>query len=110
MQGPRTSSKLRQILAVGRLRRLLTANRAVNNQSDGILFDRSLLDYDGAADSYRCPAGSHAHDQDDGILFDCSLFDYDGAADSYRWPVGRTFVRKQILRRDNCVLRAFLHD
>jgi len=51
------------------------ANRAINNQGDGTLFDRSLFDYDSAADSYRCPAG-------------------------------RTLVRKQIMRRDNCVLYA----
>jgi hypothetical protein len=49
------------------------ANRAVNNYGDGTLFDRSLFDYDGAADSYRCPAG-------------------------------RTLVREQIMRRDNCGL------
>lgn len=51
------------------------ANRAINNQGDGTLFDRSLFDYDGVTDSYRCPAG-------------------------------RTLVRKQIMRRDNCVLYA----
>ena len=51
------------------------ANRAINNQGDGTLFDRSLFDYDSAADSYRCPAG-------------------------------RTLGRKQIMRRDNCVLYA----
>jgi transposase len=51
------------------------ANRAINNQGDGTLFDRSLFDYDSVTDSYRCPAG-------------------------------RTLVRKQIMRRDNCVLYA----
>jgi transposase len=54
------------------------ANRAINNQGDGTLFDRSLFDYDNLTDSYRCPAG-------------------------------RTLVRKQIMRRDNCVLYA-AHD
>ncbi|MEA2880274.1 MAG: hypothetical protein QOF14_5470, partial [Hyphomicrobiales bacterium] len=49
------------------------ANRAINNKGDGTLFDRSLFDYDSAADTYRCPAG-------------------------------RTLIRKQIMRRDNCVL------
>lgn len=51
------------------------ANRAINNQGDGTLFDRSLFDYDSVTDSYRCPAG-------------------------------RTLVRKQIMRRDNCILYA----
>ena len=48
------------------------ANRAVNNQGDGTLFDRSLFTYDSSTDTYRCPAG-------------------------------RTLVRKQIMRRHNCV-------
>lgn len=51
------------------------ANRAINNKGDGTLFDRSLFDYDSAADAYRCPAG-------------------------------RTLMRKQIMRRDNCILYA----
>jgi transposase len=51
------------------------ANRAINNQGDGTLFDRSLFDYDSVTDSYRCPSG-------------------------------RLLVRKQIMRRDNCVLYA----
>jgi transposase len=51
------------------------ANRAINNQGDGTLFDRSLFDYDSVTDSYCCPAG-------------------------------RTLVRKQIMRRDNCVVYA----
>jgi len=33
------------------------ANRAVNNQGDGTLFDRSLFVYDEKSDSFRCPAG-----------------------------------------------------
>jgi transposase len=32
------------------------ANRAVNNQGDGVLFDRSQFHYDESSDSYRCPA------------------------------------------------------
>jgi transposase len=31
------------------------ANRAVNNQGDGVLFDRSQFHYDENTDSYRCP-------------------------------------------------------
>ena len=33
------------------------ANRAVNNQADGKLFDRSAFSYEPDTDSYRCPAG-----------------------------------------------------
>ena len=33
------------------------ANRAVNNQADGKLFDRSAFTYEPDTDSYRCPAG-----------------------------------------------------
>jgi len=32
------------------------ASRAVNNQGDGTLFDRSQFHYDESTDSYRCPA------------------------------------------------------
>jgi transposase len=51
------------------------ANRSVNNQGDGRLFDRSAFTYDRATDTYRCPAD-------------------------------RVLVRKQIMRRDGCVLYA----
>lgn len=33
------------------------ANRAINNQGDGQLFDRSRFTYDADTDTYRCPAG-----------------------------------------------------
>jgi len=33
------------------------ANRAVNNQGDGSLFDRRCFSYDEATDTMRCPAG-----------------------------------------------------
>lgn len=33
------------------------ANRSINNQGDGTLFDRSLFWYDENTDTYRCPAG-----------------------------------------------------
>jgi transposase len=33
------------------------ANRGVNNQADGTLFDRSVFTYQPGTDSYRCPAG-----------------------------------------------------
>jgi transposase len=51
------------------------ANRAINNQGDGTLFDRSAFVYLADSDTYSCPAG-------------------------------RMLVRKQIMRRDNCVLYA----
>jgi len=35
----------------------MPANRAINNQGDGALFDRSAFEYHEASDSYRCPAG-----------------------------------------------------
>jgi len=35
----------------------MPVNRAVNNQGDGALFDRSAFTYQAASDSYRCPAG-----------------------------------------------------
>jgi transposase len=35
----------------------MPVNRAVNNQGDGALFDRSAFEYQAASDSYRCPAG-----------------------------------------------------
>jgi transposase len=51
------------------------ANRSINNQGNGTLFDRSAFVYQPDTDTYRCPAD-------------------------------RLLVRKQIMRRDNCVLYA----
>lgn len=33
------------------------ANRAINNQGDGTLFDRSVFVYEANSDTFRCPAG-----------------------------------------------------
>jgi len=33
------------------------ANRAINNQGDGTLFDRTAFHYDAATDTFQCPAG-----------------------------------------------------
>lgn len=33
------------------------ANRAINNQGDGTLFDRTAFRYDAATDTFQCPAG-----------------------------------------------------
>lgn len=35
----------------------VAANRAVNNQADGMLFDRSAFTYELDSDTFRCPAG-----------------------------------------------------
>ena len=51
------------------------ANRAINNQGDGSLFDRSLFVYDEKTDSFRCPAG-------------------------------QSLLRKQLSRKDRCVMYA----
>jgi len=51
------------------------ANRAINNQGDGSLFDRSLFVYDEKTDSFRCPGDQQ-------------------------------LVRKQLSRRDRCVMYA----
>jgi transposase len=37
------------------------ANRSVNNQGDGTLFDRSVFQYDQASDTLVCPAGRRLH-------------------------------------------------
>jgi transposase len=69
--------------------------------------------YSNGADALACerdgitpcvPANRSINNQGDGTLFDRSLFDYDGVTDSYRCPAGRTLVRKQIMRRDHCVV------
>src|SRR5512147_1282048 len=51
------------------------ANRAVNNQGDGTLFDRSLFIYDEKTDTFRCPAD-------------------------------KTLTRKQLHKKDRCVIYA----
>ena len=37
------------------------ANRAINNQGDGTLLDRSRFSYDAEQDRYTCPAGKRLH-------------------------------------------------
>ena len=37
------------------------ANRSVNNQGDGTLFDRTEFQYDEATDTFACPAGQRLH-------------------------------------------------
>jgi transposase len=54
------------------------------------------------------PANRSSNNQGDGTLFDRSAFIYQADRDTYRCPAGSTLVRKQIMRRDNCVLYAAL--
>jgi transposase len=71
--------------------------------------------YSNGADAAACerdgitpcvPTNRSINNQGDGTLFDRSLFAYDDVTDSYRCPAGHMLVRKQIMRRDNCVLYA----
>jgi transposase len=54
------------------------------------------------------PANRSSNNQGDGTLFDRSAFVYQPDSDTYSCPAGRTLVRKQIMRRDNCILYAAL--
>ena len=69
--------------------------------------------YSNGADAAACeddgitpcvPANRASNNQGDGTLFDRSAFVYQPDTDTYRCPAERTLVRKQIMRRDNCVL------
>jgi len=71
--------------------------------------------YSNGADAASCeqdgitpcvPVNRSTNNQGDGRLFDRSAFVYQPDADTYRCPAGRTLVRKQIMRRDNCVVYA----
>lgn len=49
-------------------------SRAVNNQGDGTLYDRSAFKYDGAADRFTCPAGKvlkrkQVHNKDKLVIY-----------------------------------------
>lgn len=52
------------------------------------------------------PANRSSNNQGDGNLFDRSAFLYRPDSDTYLCPAGRMLMRKQIMRRDNCVLYA----
>jgi transposase len=56
------------------------------------------------------PANRSANNQGDGTLFDRSAFIYRPDTDTYECPAGHALVRKQIMRRDNCVLYAAQED
>jgi transposase len=56
------------------------ANRGVNNQGDGTLFDRSLFVYRQESDSFQCPAGKtldrkQLHRKDRTVLYQASAVD-----------------------------------
>jgi len=56
------------------------ANRGVNNQGDGTLFDRSLFVYRPESDSFQCPAGKtldrkQLHRKDRTVLYQASAAD-----------------------------------
>jgi transposase len=52
------------------------------------------------------PANRGVNHQGDGKLFDRSLFVYDETTDTFRCPGQQTLVRKQLSRKDRCVLYA----
>jgi transposase len=43
------------------------ANRAINNQGDRNLFDRTVFQYDPSSDTFRCPAGQTPYPQAVGL-------------------------------------------
>lgn len=52
------------------------------------------------------PANRSTNNQGDGTFFDRSTFLYQPESDTYTCPAGRRLVRKQFMRRDNCILYA----
>jgi transposase len=54
------------------------------------------------------PANRSSNNRGDGTLFDRSAFVYQPNSDTYSCPAGRTLVRKQFMRRDNCFVYAAL--
>ena len=54
----------------------------------------------------HAPTNRAINNQGDGTLFDRRLFVYDEKADTFRCPAGQTLVRKQLSRKDRCVMYA----
>jgi transposase len=52
------------------------------------------------------PANRAINNKADGTLFDCTLFVYDEKTDTFRCPEEQTLVRKQLSRKDRCVMYA----
>lgn len=54
----------------------------------------------------HAPTQRAINNQGDGTLFDRSQFRYDQHTDSFRCPAGQKLVRKQLSRKDRCVMYA----
>jgi DDE family transposase len=54
----------------------------------------------------HAPTNRAINNQGDGTLFDRGLFVYDEKTDTFRCPAQQTLVRKQLSRRDRCVIYA----
>jgi hypothetical protein len=52
------------------------------------------------------PANRAINNKGDGTLFDRSLFLYDEKTDTFRCPANQTLRRKQLSRKDRCVMYA----
>jgi transposase len=54
----------------------------------------------------HAPANRSINNQGDGTLFDRSLFIYDAKTDTFRCPADKMLARKQVSKKDRCVLYA----
>lgn len=54
----------------------------------------------------HAPANRAINNKGDGTLFDRRLFVYDEKTDTFRCPAGQTLLRKQLSRKDRCVMYA----
>jgi transposase len=54
----------------------------------------------------HAPANRSINNKGDGTLFDRRLFVYGEKTDTFRCPAGQTLVRKQLSRKDRCVMYA----
>jgi len=54
----------------------------------------------------HAPTNRAINNKGDGTLFDRRLFVYDEKTDTFRCPAGQTLVRKQLSRKDGCVMYA----
>lgn len=54
----------------------------------------------------HAPTNRAINNQGDGTLFDRRLFVYDEKTDTFRCPAGQTLVRRQLSRKDRCVMYA----
>jgi DDE family transposase len=52
------------------------------------------------------PANRGINNKGDGTLFDRTLFVYDDKSDTFRCPAQQTLLRKQLSRKDRCVMYA----